>query len=350
MLLYVRSLREANFELYLESLTKIVPWMFALNHTHYSRWLPVHIRDMTLLSEKQPSIYAEFCAGKFGIHKTCNKFSAMAIDQCHEHNNAVVKESGGAVGLFTNPGALRRWTVAGPEVARMVTEFESLQSCNQTTHHQHHEQHPGVQTSFMKVVKSLVAVIEEMGNPFLEQSQDLLVLDTRDILDPSVGESVRKAEKLGTKQYQSFVEERLVKCGVPITDVIPKNKLVLISHSPSKPLLKQKMLHTALKNDCNLFSRIYVSCQTRSGDLDTFFMHENQASSPSLSMGGKLQLGNKADLLRCLQSEEVQSTTAPSVDAKLLDVAAIVQMLSPGTTRTFQEYLDQVFSSYIPTS
>ena len=74
----------------------------------------------------------------------------------------------------------------------------------------------------MKEVKSLVAVIEEIGNPFLEQSQDLLFLDTGDILDPSVGESVRKAEKLGEKQYHNFVEERLVKCEKSILDVIPK--------------------------------------------------------------------------------------------------------------------------------
>ncbi len=58
----------------------------------------------------------------------------------------------------------------------------------------------GVQTSFLKEVKSLVAVIEEMGNLFMEQSQDL---DTRDILDPSVGESVRKAEELNEKQYHT---------------------------------------------------------------------------------------------------------------------------------------------------
>ena len=82
-------------------------------------------------------------------------------------------------------------------------EFEALQSRNQTTDHRHHEQNCGVQTSFFNEVKSLVAVIEEMGNPFLEQSQDLLVLDTRDILQPSVGESVRKAEQLREKQ-ESF--------------------------------------------------------------------------------------------------------------------------------------------------
>ena len=131
----------------------------------------------------------------------------------------------------------------------------------------------GVQTSFLKEVKSLVAVIEEMGNSFLEQSQDLLVLDTRDILDPSVGESVRKAEELSEKQYHIF---RLAKCEVPITDVISKNKLVLLSHPPPKPPSKQKMQVTALKN---LFSRLYIPCQTRSGELDTFFVHENQHHS-----------------------------------------------------------------------
>ena len=46
LLRYIRSLRDGNFELYVESLTKIMPWIFSLDHTHYSRWLPVHIRKM----------------------------------------------------------------------------------------------------------------------------------------------------------------------------------------------------------------------------------------------------------------------------------------------------------------
>ena len=43
--------------------------------------LPVHIRDMISLSEKHSEVLAEFCAGKFAVHKTSNKFSMMAIDQ-----------------------------------------------------------------------------------------------------------------------------------------------------------------------------------------------------------------------------------------------------------------------------
>ena len=63
---------------------------------------------MMMLSKKQPGVLAEFKVGKLVIYKTSNKFSAMAIDQCHEQNNAHVKGSGGAIGLSGNPGALRR--------------------------------------------------------------------------------------------------------------------------------------------------------------------------------------------------------------------------------------------------
>ena len=36
-LVYIRSLREGNFELYVQSLTQLILCMFALDHTHYSR-------------------------------------------------------------------------------------------------------------------------------------------------------------------------------------------------------------------------------------------------------------------------------------------------------------------------
>ena len=80
LLFFIRSLWDGNFQLYKESFIQIVPWMFALDHTHYSRWLAVHIHDMMQLSKKHPSIQAEFEAGKFTVDKTTKKFSAMVID------------------------------------------------------------------------------------------------------------------------------------------------------------------------------------------------------------------------------------------------------------------------------
>lgn len=140
----------------------------------------------------------------------------------------------------------------------------------------HHEQKSGVQEEFLKEVKALVTVLDEMGNPFLERSEDLLVIDTRDIVDNDVAETVRKIETLGEEQYGRFVVERLEQCEVPITETLQKNKLPLFSWPPVKVESKQKAQLAALKSDCSLFSRLYISCQTRDGDIDSFFAHDQK--------------------------------------------------------------------------
>ena len=328
------------------ALAQIVPWMFALDHTHYSRCLSVHIRDMTSLSVKHPNIHAEFRAGKFVLPKTRNKFSAMAIDQCHEQNNGAVKGSAGAVGLTANPAALRRWTVAGPEVARLVAEFEEDQvdggpGVKRNIEGLHHEQQPGVQSAFLKDVQSLTLLLQDMGNPFLEESNDLLVLDTTYIME-SVAGTVRKVETIGQVQYSKFVDERLSKCVTPVSDPLPNNKLPLFSRPAVKAPSEGKLQLQSTKSDCNLFSRLYLACQARYGDVDQFFSHENHACPPSLSRGGKLRLGSKADIMPCLEVETATQEASPLVDANFLDGAAVVQMLNLGTAKTFLDYAEQV--------
>ena len=143
---------------------------------------------------------------------------------------------------------------------------------------------------------------------------------------------------------KKFIKERLTECNVPITEVLPKNKLALFSSPQARTQSRQKMQITALKNDCNLFSRLYIACQTWDGDLNTL-KHENQNTPPSLSLGEKIRFGTKADLLRCIQSEGTQNV--PVVNAKFFDGAAIVQMHRSGTATTFQQYSDTVFMPYI---
>lgn len=125
VLVYVRVIREGDFTLNVNALTKIVPWFFALDHTNYTRWIPVHLRDMVTLKDVHPKVFAEFLKGNFVVKKTAHRFSDIAIDQGHEQNNAAVKDDGGAVGLTESPAALKRWMVSGPEMARVIGEFEA---------------------------------------------------------------------------------------------------------------------------------------------------------------------------------------------------------------------------------
>ncbi|KAG0723071.1 hypothetical protein GWK47_043325 [Chionoecetes opilio] len=102
--------------------------------------ISIHLRDMVSLKQLHPDVYAEFLKGNFVVKKSKRAFPAVAIDQTHEQNNAFVKGDGGAVGLTENPAALRRWMVSGPEMARLIQEFEGSTEKRQDTDGRHHEQ------------------------------------------------------------------------------------------------------------------------------------------------------------------------------------------------------------------
>lgn len=164
LLIFLRSIRQANFSLYVDSIAKMLPWFFALNHHNYARWLSVHLLDMHALPQTAPGVARWFDDGFFTVNRSSKRFSAIAIDQAHEQNNAIVKGDGGAVGLTENPSALRRWMVSGPEIARVVNEFENemkVASSNDVKT-DHHEENRSFQMTFFKDVKSLVASMEDL--------------------------------------------------------------------------------------------------------------------------------------------------------------------------------------------
>ena len=49
ILIFVRAHRERDFSLFVEVLEQLVPLFFALDHMNYTRWVPIHIRDMKSL-------------------------------------------------------------------------------------------------------------------------------------------------------------------------------------------------------------------------------------------------------------------------------------------------------------
>ncbi len=349
ILIFVRALREGDFNLYIDALTNIVPWFFALDHIHYARWLPVHIRDMVALRDIHPTAFSEFVNGKFVVKKTTRRFSAISIDQAHEQNNALVKGDGGAVGLTENPAALHRWMVSGPEMARLIQEFEISTDKKKTTDLRHHEDTEHAQTAFKRDVCSLVNTIDHFGNPFCEGSCDLLVLDNRNIAEKAIVESVFQIDKLGQEQYNAYVNERLVNQNLPVSDPIKKNSLPLFGRPQAKEKNKTQQQLTSLKNDRSLFSRLYVASQVRDGNLDEFFEHENQAYPPALSQNGAMRTTKKADLVACLEDlvPFQESTIHPSVQVTIFDGSAIVNMLRPGAAKTFLDYAQQVFLPYI---
>ena len=163
--------------------------------------------------------------------------------------------------------------VAGPEVSRLVSKYES--KCGKKyENRKHHEETKSCKKVFLQRVAKLYEVIEEMGSPFGEYSSDLLILHSKDIADP----------------------------------------------------------------DCHLFSRLFISCQTRECDLREFFQYENQSTPASLSDSGKLYSCQKSQLVDILKNKANMPDSEPSADSIIIDGTAMVNASAPGISKFFDEY------------
>ena len=56
--------REMCFS-YLKSLGNTIPWIFALDHYHYARWMTIHVRGLLALENTCPTTHAQ-------VHKQLN--------------------------------------------------------------------------------------------------------------------------------------------------------------------------------------------------------------------------------------------------------------------------------------
>ena len=112
-------------------------------------------------------------------------------------------------------------------MSRIIDDFELSQELVTNIAQQeeqedlrHHEQMKGVQNTFQNQVNAVCSTIEEMGNPFADQTGDLFVLDTRDIADSKVVETVRTLEQLGSllpkgcrrEQHHCLIQSRKTIC------------------------------------------------------------------------------------------------------------------------------------------
>lgn len=138
--------------------------------------------------------------------------------------------------------------VAGPEICRLVTEYEDVHDSKKNMSTTHHEQTPSVQKAFLLDVKNVVDEFTEKGNPFEETGKYLYSLDTNVIVSP----------------VMHFM-------------TLSKNNVTWLKASSKESASRSKVANKALKGKSTLFLQMYLGCQSRGGDVDTFFQHENHA-------------------------------------------------------------------------
>ena len=162
-----------------------------------------------------------------------------------------------------------------------------------------HEQGLATQKTFQWQVNSLFDTFIKLSNPFVDHFPELVTLDSRNCVDNSVTAALRSLEETGTTQYHDYVKKVIDDRSVSIHQPIKKNSLALFKRPQPKVISKQGKKLKILQTNVALFGQLYISMQSREGDLKEFFAHEIQSFPPSHSDLGKLHLPNQS-LICCL--------------------------------------------------
>ena len=82
-------------------------------------------------------------------------------------------------------------------------EFEAGISMRNTAVLKHHDQSPSVQHT-----KALAVECQDAGNHFVESSDEVVIIDTRDVMTDNVARIIMSAHEEGQKQRADFVAHR----------------------------------------------------------------------------------------------------------------------------------------------
>ena len=69
-------------------------------------------------------------------------------------------------------------------------------------------------------------MVEQLGNPFLATSQELVALDTQDVMEQAVATSLSQIRETDQALHAANTMERLEKASTPVSDTITRNNLL----------------------------------------------------------------------------------------------------------------------------
>ena len=75
-------------------------------------------------------------------------------------------------------------------------------------------------------------MVGQLANTFLATSQELVALDTQNVMEKAVVTSLSQIHEAGQTLHASYVMERLVKASVQVIDTITRKNMVTFANRP----------------------------------------------------------------------------------------------------------------------
>lgn len=220
--MFVRSLREANLDLFVATLEKLCPLLFALDHVHYSRWVPVFVHDLKMLKVSDPSLFNEFSKGYFTTKKSNSYFNKMGYDQIHEQTNKIIKSNAGFSQLFNQED-----TEYLKKLENVIPEINNFLECaeNQVVRFKKHKEE--MESFVLRYVSDCCKTYSTFAdNPFTQEYP--AKVNNGYPMPESVIADMKRVYTLGTTLYSEYKLSRFVFCSEDVVKTsITRNSLKL---------------------------------------------------------------------------------------------------------------------------
>ena len=121
ILLFVRPLRESNFQLHLLALAHFIKWFFAMIYYKYARWGSVGLSNLSNPELTAPSLYEELDTSKLDtlLKRLCIIFLALHQIKFNEK----IKRLSWATHLLNrlDSTGLKEWETSSPELVLLLS-------------------------------------------------------------------------------------------------------------------------------------------------------------------------------------------------------------------------------------
>ena len=340
ILIFIRSLRESNFQLHLAVLRYLLAWHFSLDHYNYSRWLSVHFFDLLHLETNSPDIFNHFSNGFFTFQKTMSEFSCIALDQVHEQNNTIIKGIGGATHVVnrSDESPLIRWELCAGELSKLLRDFEETPSETSVAVKKHHEDNPAFRKRFNNDINRVASALR---NPFLFENTNLTAVNNiNKSINEEIEANIRIIPEIGEKQFENFWTDRLILTKVPVNKIIKSNNLKLPGSTDNS---KDKNIDPVLNS--TMIAKLRSAADYRLHKVQQLFEKEVFGIAQSISVNNiTIYHGKKADIQKCFETcIEPKHKTLQNTGI-CIDLSSMIRAKANKTFETFQAFGDYMNS------
>ena len=340
LLAFIRSTRSGNWALHKACVQMMLPWMFAYDHTNYSRYMTIYLWDMIQLHKEHPVADSELHTGGFAVQR-CegHPFSQIPVDQTIEQTiNRDTKTPGGIIGFSQNKAATHRWLLTAHHRASVTQCCREMAGITREENSSHKEATlPRIRKDEL-CVNQIVLFLQDQMNPFAP-SDYLTSLSSGEIASEKTTWDLLNAEKMGQEALSVFVQKRLNTQEVGYYDPLKKMKLSTYRKTSGK---SQKAADKSAKVELHFFTRLLVVAQGRNMNIKEVFKYELSHVPLSLaSSDGSLCKTTKSKLSHVLEKTQNPQQEIPVGKVLIVDGMALFHSLKV-IPPTFQDLAQKV--------